>query len=117
MTEKFRVCGGRGKNCLSSVLTFVAIKVIVLIQLNLWLIPLTSRKQPSSVYVIATVDLYTSEVPASGGAINNLLYPSVLAGSSIFENVYSTFNSTGIMAIGASLLAAGGKTYFQTIKN
>ena len=115
MTEKFRVCGGRGKNCLSSVLTFVAIKVIVLIQLNLWLIPLTSRKQPSSVYVIATVDLYTSEVPASGGAINNLLYPSVLAGSSIFENVYSTFNSTGIMAIGASLLAAGGKTYFQTI--
>ena len=108
MAEKFRVCRMRGINCFGSIFKTVAFKAVVFIQLAIWLIPLTSRKQPS-IYVSATVDLYTKEVAASGGALNNLQYPSVLGGSTVLETLYSTYNSTGIMAIGAALLAAGGR--------
>lgn len=108
MAEQFRICGMCGKNCLGSMFKSVAFKAVVFIQLALWLIPLTSRKQ-SSVYVAATVDLYTKEVAASGGALNNLQYPSVLGGSTVLETLYSTYNATGIMAIGVALLAAGGR--------
>ena len=93
----------------------MALKGIVLLQIALWLFPLSKRQNSSSssICVSATVDLYTSEVAASdGGAINSLAFPSVLGGSAVFDTLYSTYNATGIMAIGAALLAAGGK-YFD----
>ena len=88
----------------------VALKGIFLIQLALWFEPyISNQRSASSTGVSATVDLYTSEVAASEtGAINSLAFPSVLGGSVVFDTLYSTYNVTGIMAIGAALLAAGG---------
>ena len=88
----------------------VALKGIFLIQLALWFAPyISNQRSASSTGVSATVDLYTSEVAASEtGAINSLAFPSVLGGSVVFDTLYSTYNVTGIMAIGAALLAAGG---------
>ena len=95
---------------LSSVSSCVALKGIFLIQLALWFAPyMSNQRSASSTGVYATVDLYTSEVAASEtGAINSLAFPSVLGGSVVFDTLYSTYNVTGIMAIGAALLAAGG---------
>ena len=101
-------------NLFGLLLKFVTINCIILLQLALWLVPIlrTSKSSSSSICVIATVDLYTSEVnPSDGGAINSLAFPSVLGGSVIFDTIYSTYNTTGIMAIGAALLAAGGSLY------
>ena len=102
----------------------LALKGIFLIQLALWFAPYIShQRSASSTGVSATVDLYTSEVAASEtGAINSLAFPSVLGGSVVFDTLYSTYNVTGIMAIGAALLAAGGMRYISikinsTIKN
>ena len=100
-------------NLFGLLLKFVTINGIILLQLALWLVPeLRTSKSSSSICVIATVDLYTSEVnPSDGGAINSLAFPSVLGGSVIFDTIYNTYNTTGIMAIGAALLAAGGNQY------
>ena len=97
-------------NQFGSIFKFLALKGIISLQIALWLFPLTKRQNSSSsICVSATVDLYTSEVAASdGGAINSLAFPSVLGGSAVFDTLYSTYNATGIMAIGAALLAAGG---------
>ena len=94
----------------SLVTSCVALKGIFLIQLALWFAPyISNQRSASSTGVSATVDLYTSEVAASEtGAINSLAFPSVLGGSVVFDTLYSTYNVTGIMAIGAALLAAGG---------
>ena len=98
-----------GNNRFGSMFKFVAFKGIVFTQLALWLIPLLSNQRTLPVSVTATVDLYTSEVAASStGAINSMAFPSVLGGSTVFDTLYSTYNATGIMAIGAALLAAGG---------
>ena len=98
-------------NLFGLLLKFVTINGIILLQLALWLVPIL-RTSKSSICVIATVDLYTSEVnPSDGGAINSLAFPSVLGGSVIFDTIYNTYNTTGIMAIGAALLAAGGNKY------
>ena len=98
------------KRFLSSVSSCLALKGIFLIQLALWFAPyISNQRSASSTGVYATVDLYTSEVAASEtGAINSLAFPSVLGGSVVFDTLYSTYNVTGIMAIGAALLAAGG---------
>ena len=98
------------KGFLSLVSSCVALKGIFLIQLALWFAPyISNQRSASSIGVYATVDLYTSEVAASQtGAINSLAFPSVLGGSVVFDTLYSTYNVTGIMAIGAALLAAGG---------
>ena len=98
-------------NGLHSMFSCVALKGILFIQLALWLAPILLKQRSCSltIGVSATVDLYTSEVAASqNGAINNLAFPSVLGGSAVFDTIYSTYNVTGIMAIGAALLAAGG---------
>ena len=106
MARLFLINGICGNNRFGSMFKFVAFKGIVFTQLALWLIPLLSKQH---VCVTATVDLYTSEVAASGtGAINSMAFPSVLGGSAVFDTLYSTYNATGIMAIGAALLAAGG---------
>ena len=102
-------------NQFGSIFKFLTLNGIILLQIALWLVPLTKRQRnsSSSICVSATVDLYTSEVAASdGGAINSLAFPSVLGGSAVFDTLYNTYNATGIMAIGAALLAAGGK-YFN----
>ena len=109
-------------NIFGLIFKFVTIKGIILLQLALWLVPdLRTSKSSSSIYISATVDLYTSEVnPSDGGAINSLAFPSVLGGSVIFDTIYSTYNTTGIMAIGAALLAAGGNhqnLYYTYYKN
>ena len=105
----FCVCEIGGRNHLGSRLRYMVLKVILFTQTAVWLTPLLSKKQSSPISVGATVDLYTSEVAASGsGAINSLAFPSVLGGSAVFDSIYSTYNATGIMAIGAALLAAGG---------
>jgi len=36
-------------------------------------------------------------------------YTYLLTGNTLFDTVYSTFNTTGVLAIGGVLLAAGGK--------
>ena len=98
-------------NPFGSIFKFLTLNGIILLQLALWLVPLIKKQRYSStsVCVSATVDLYTSEVSASdGGAINSLAFPSILGGSAVFDTLYSTYNVTGIMAIGAALLAAGG---------
>ena len=104
------------KRFLSSVTSCVALKGIFLIQLALWFAPyISNQRSVSSIGVCATVDLYTSEVAASEtGAINSLAFPSVLGGSVVFDTLYSTYNVTGIMAIGAALLAAGGMSDIST---
>ena len=104
------------KRFLSSVSSCLALKGIFLIQLALWFAPyIPHQRSASSIGVFATVDLYTSEVAASQtGAINSLAFPSVLGGSVVFDTLYSTYNVTGIMAIGAALLAAGGMSDIST---
>ena len=103
------------KRFLSLVSSCEALKGIFLIQLALWFAPyISNQRSVSSIGVCATVDLYTSEVAASQtGAINSLAFPSVLGGSVVFDTLYSTYNVTGIMAIGAALLAAGGMRYIR----
>jgi hypothetical protein len=36
-------------------------------------------------------------------------YTYLLTGNTLFDTVYSTFNTTGVLAIGGVLFAAGGK--------
>ena len=109
MARLFVIYGISGSSRLGSMFNYVALKGILFTQVAFWLIPLLSKQQSSPVIVTATVDLYTSEVAPSGTyAINNLAFPSVLGGSTVFDTIYSTYNATGIMAIGAALLAAGG---------
>lgn len=52
--------------------------------------------------VSASLSVYTASVAGD-------IYPSLLGGSNLLENIYSTYNRTGLMAIGGILLAAGGK--------
>ena len=54
----------------------------------------------------ASVSVYTSQ-------IENGLYPALLGGSSLLETIYESYNSTGLMALGGLLLAAGGE-YFDS---
>ena len=48
-----------------------------------------------------SVSVYTSTVN------NGTFYPTLLGGSSLLDGVYESFNSTGLMALGGVLLAAG----------
>ena len=48
-----------------------------------------------------SVSVYTSTVN------NGTFYPTLLGGSSPLDGVYESFNSTGLMALGGVLLAAG----------
>ena len=57
----------------------------------------------------ASVSVYTSQ-------IENGLYPALLGGSSLLETVYESYNSTGLMALGGLLLAAGGEYFDYNIK-
>ena len=52
-----------------------------------------------------SVSVYTAAVN------NGTLYPTLLGGSSVLDGVYDAFNSTGLMALGGVLLAAGSKFY------
>ena len=36
-------------------------------------------------------------------------YSQLLSGNDVFENVYSTFNSTGLILLGSALLLSSGK--------
>ena len=111
MTGQFGTYKTFSRHDFGSIFSLVVIKGIVLSQLALCLVSLWQRSSTST-GVSATVDLYTSEVAAStSGAINSLAFPSVLGGSAVFDTIYSTYNVTGIMAIGAALLAAGGRQY------
>ena len=117
MTGQFITYKTFSRNDLGSIFQIMVIKGIVLTQLALCLVSLPlSQKSSTSTGVSATVDLYTSEVAASTtGAINSLAFPSVLGGSAVFDTIYSTYNVTGIMAIGAALLAAGCSQYIINI--
>ena len=52
----------------------------------------------------ATLSIYSASVYPPDSP-----YTYLLSGNTLFETVYSTFNSSGILAIGGILLAAGGK--------
>ena len=110
MGRNFHAKSASGKICLGSTSPFVmAFKAVCTLQLALWLVPISSPSKLSPIYVAATFSVYTNEVSSSSNSgITNLAFPSVLGGSDLLENLYSTLNATGIMAIGAALLAAGG---------
>lgn len=57
---------------------------------------------------VATTDLefYT-------GTVNTLFYESLVSGNSVFDLLYETFNTTGILAVGAALFAASGKSNYH----
>jgi hypothetical protein len=52
----------------------------------------------------ATLSIYSASVYPPDSP-----YTYLLSGNTLFETVYSTFNSSGILAIGGILLAAGGE--------
>ena len=52
----------------------------------------------------ATLSIYSASVYPPDSP-----YTYLLSGNTLFETVYSTFNTSGILAIGGILLAAGGK--------
>jgi hypothetical protein len=56
------------------------------------------------VRVDATLSIYSASVYPP-----NSPYTYLLTGNTLFETVYSTFNTSGIVAIGGILLAAGGE--------
>ncbi len=56
----------------------------------------------------ATVSIYSASVNPPDSP-----YSYLLSGNTIFDTVYSTFNSTGVLAIGGILFAAGGKKNFE----
>jgi len=56
-----------------------------------------------------SVSVYTSTVN------NGTFYPTLLGGSSLLDGVYESFNSTGLMALGGVLLAAGSLFALQQL--
>ena len=53
---------------------------------------------------IDCVNFYTAEVNPP-----DAVYSQLLSGNDVFETVYSTFNSSGLLAVGGILLLATGK--------
>ncbi len=53
----------------------------------------------------ATLSIYSASVYPPDSP-----YTYLLSWNTLFDTVYSTFNTSGVVAIGGVLLAAGGKT-------
>ena len=49
----------------------------------------------------STIDFYT-------GTVNTAFYESLVSGNSVLDVIYTNFNTTGFLAVGAALLAASG---------
>ena len=76
------------------------------------------------VFKTATVSLCLVLFMASVASANNLnvytatvnspssFYSYLVAGNTALEDLYSNFNTTGILALGTIFLAASGKTFF-----
>ena len=64
---------------------------------------------------VALILCFVSAVSANGnidfysGTVSTDLYDYSLAGNTVLDSLYQTFNTTGILAAGTLLLAAGGK--------
>ena len=59
-------------------------------------------------FISASPLIEATNIQFYSGTINNAL----LAGNSVFDDVYRQFNSTGILLAGAILLATSGKFIF-----
>ena len=55
----------------------------------------------------ATLSIYSASVNPPDAP-----YSQLLSGNTLFDTVYATFNTSGVLAIGGILLAAGGKGSF-----